>query len=122
VPSEFFSLNFAQAWTITEADGPKTLRRSHMYTMTSALCLVLVPADRLVHKLETRTGQCKLEALKCHSLRCRLVVKHLLTYLLIYFGTIGQKWPQYKGLSPTPLAIILTYLWSSALLEEPSIL
>jgi hypothetical protein len=20
-------------------------------------------------------------------------------------GTIGQKWPQYKGLSPTPLAI-----------------
>jgi hypothetical protein len=22
------------------------------------------------------------------------------------YGTIGQKWPQYKGLSPTPLAII----------------
>jgi hypothetical protein len=21
-------------------------------------------------------------------------------------GTIGQRWPQYKGLSPTPLAII----------------
>jgi hypothetical protein len=24
---------------------------------------------------------------------------------LKYYGTIGQKWPQYKGLSPTPLAI-----------------
>jgi hypothetical protein len=22
-------------------------------------------------------------------------------------GTIGQKWPQYNGLSPTPLAIII---------------
>jgi hypothetical protein len=21
------------------------------------------------------------------------------------YGTVGQKWPQYKGLSPTPLAI-----------------
>jgi hypothetical protein len=28
-----------------------------------------------------------------------------MTYILI-FGTIGQKWPQYKGLSPTPLAKI----------------
>jgi hypothetical protein len=22
-------------------------------------------------------------------------------------GTVGQKWPQYKGLSPTPLTIII---------------
>jgi hypothetical protein len=25
-------------------------------------------------------------------------------------GTIGQKWPQYKGLSPTPLAIKIPYV------------
>jgi hypothetical protein len=28
-------------------------------------------------------------------------------HLLSGAGTIGQKWPQYKGLSPTPLAIII---------------
>ena len=34
-------------------------------------------------------------------------------------GTIGQKWSQYKGLSPSHL---LTYSWSWALLEPPPIL
>jgi hypothetical protein len=29
-------------------------------------------------------------------------------------GTIGQKWPQYKGLSPTPLAIKRKYVHITA--------
>jgi hypothetical protein len=28
-------------------------------------------------------------------------------YLSSEAGTIGQKWPRYKGLSPTPLVIII---------------
>jgi hypothetical protein len=33
-------------------------------------------------------------------------------------GTIGQKWPQYKGLSPTPLAIKETSAFETALLND----
>jgi hypothetical protein len=40
-------------------------------------------------------------------------------------GTIGQKWPQYKGLSPTPLAIkkilSLSYNYHGDLIFEASV-
>jgi hypothetical protein len=39
----------------------------------------------------------------CQSSFHQLLQKH--THLSSGDGTIGQKWPQYKGLSPTPLAI-----------------
>jgi hypothetical protein len=48
------------------------------------------------------------------------LLSYLLTFLLTYSGTIGQKWPQYKGLSPTPLVIkkhLLTYLLTYLLME-----
>jgi hypothetical protein len=35
-------------------------------------------------------------------------VKSSEVLFLFFFGTIGQKWPQYKGLSPTPLTYLLT--------------
>jgi hypothetical protein len=41
--------------------------------------------------------------LPCQSLFHQLLHNHL--HLSSGAGTIGQKWPQYKGLSPTPLAI-----------------
>jgi hypothetical protein len=39
----------------------------------------------------------------CQSSFHQLLYNHL--HLSSGAGTIGQKWPQYKGLSPTPLAI-----------------
>jgi hypothetical protein len=39
----------------------------------------------------------------CHSSFHQLLHNH--PHLSSGAGTIGQKWPQYKGLSPTPLAI-----------------
>jgi hypothetical protein len=35
-----------------------------------------------------------------------------------HFGTTGQKWPQYKGLSPTPLALLLSVFHKSAGLSQ----
>jgi hypothetical protein len=31
------------------------------------------------------------------------------TFVMMFCGTVGQKWPQYKGLSPTPLAVMMFY-------------
>jgi hypothetical protein len=39
----------------------------------------------------------------CQSSFHQLLHNH--PHLSPWAGTIGQKWPQYKGLSPTPLAI-----------------
>jgi hypothetical protein len=39
----------------------------------------------------------------CHSSLQQLLHNH--PHLSSGAGTIGQNWPQYKGLSPTPLAI-----------------